>query len=227
MSAVLERHPGISADTLAGLTSTERRVLLRVARAALAVATGLMPPASLKATLEGARRGRLERMKAAVFVTLFERGELRGCMGALEPLRPLPKAVADACLLAALEDPRFWPVRPDELPEVHLEISVLGPMVETSAPERLRLGIDGVVVEGDGRRALLLPQVATEQDWDARQMWRAVCFKAGLVEDAWRMPGTRLSIFQAVRFGGPATMSDRGTAHEHDPIQARGSLDRE
>lgn len=194
----------------AALTKADRRELLRIARIALAVATGSRPDAELNAAVDGARRGHLGGIHAAVFVTLLAHDELRGCMGALEPLRQLPRAVADAALLAAREDPRFWPVAARELPAMHLEVSVLGPLVETGDPLRLRLGIDGVVVEAGGRRALLLPQVAPEQGWDARQLWQGVCRKAGLPDDAWRLPGAHLATLQVVRFGGPAANRHAG-----------------
>ncbi len=194
----------------AHLTEADRRELLRIARVALAVASESRPAGVLFAVVNAALRTHLGDVRAAVFVTLFEQSELRGCMGALEPLRALPQAVADACLLAALDDPQFWPVRASELPDIDLEISVLGPMQPASQPEQIRLGTDGVVVEAPGRRALLLPQVAPEQGWDAPQLWQGVCRKAGLDDDAWRAPGARLSTFQAVRFGGPAAPPNGG-----------------
>jgi len=209
LPSLLAPHAAIpAADQPAPLTDADGRELLRIARVALAVATESRPATLLVAAVNAAGRTHLGEVRAAVFVTLFEKGELRGCMGTLGPLRPVPEAVADAALLAARDDPRFWPLCAAELAAIQLEISVLGPLVETSDPLRLRLGVDGVVVEADGRRALLLPQVAPEQGWDARQLWQGLCHKAGLAEDAWRSPGARLSIFQVVRFSGPAAPSD-------------------
>jgi uncharacterized protein len=194
----------------AELTEADRQELLHIARVALTVAGESRPAAVLLDAVNAALRTHLSEIQAAVFVTLFEQGELRGCMGALEPLRALPQAVADATLLAALDDPRFWPVGASELPHLDLEISVLGPMEPARRPEKIRLGTDGVMIEARGRRALLLPQVAPEQGWDAHQLWQGVSHKAGLDDDAWRGQGARLWIFQVVRFGGPAAPSNGG-----------------
>jgi AmmeMemoRadiSam system protein A len=194
----------------ADLSEADRQELLRIARVALAVAGETRPDAALLDAVNAALRTHLGEIRAAVFVTLFEQGELRGCMGALEPLRALPQAVADAALLAALGDPRFWPVGAGELPDIELEISVLGPMQPARRPEKIRLGTDGVMIEARGRRALLLPQVAPEQGWDAQQLWRGVSHKAGLDDDAWRGRGARLWIFQVARFGGPAAPPNGG-----------------
>ncbi len=206
MPSLLDR--AIPQDTVSSappdLTPEDQAVLLRIARSALAVATGALPPESLSGRLRETRQHRVAGHRAAAFVTLFEDGDLRGCMGALEPLRPLPHAVADAALRAALDDPRFWPLQPAELATLNVEISVLGQFAQIADPGSIRVGTDGVMVESAGLRGLLLPQVATDMGWDGPQLWSAVCDKAGLPEDAWRDPTTRLLTFQTVRFSGPA-----------------------
>lgn len=201
-------HPG--SDVLANLTEADRQELLRIARVALEAATGLSPGRAVAEALSHAREGHLGGVPARVFVSLRTRGDLRGCMGALEPLRTLPAAVADASLLAARVDPRFWPLQADELPAMSIEISVLGPLALVDDPESIRLGTDGVMVERGGRRALLLPQVATDQGWGAAQLWSAVCQKAGLPPEAWRHSGTSLQVFETLRFGGPACQPEPG-----------------
>jgi AmmeMemoRadiSam system protein A len=140
---------------------------------------------------------------ADAFVTLRRRGRLRGCIGTLGAELPIGEAVVHAAGMAATEDPRFDPVAPDELGDLDVEVSVLGPPrpLEDAAdfvPDR-----DGIVVEAHGRRALLLPQVATEMGWGAAEMLAAVCEKAGLRADAWLEPATRLSVFEVVRVEGP------------------------
>lgn len=185
------------------LTTADRQVLLEIAHVALAVATGLRSAPELAAVVERARGLPVGSERRAAFVTLFEGGELRGCVGTIDPSGRLTVAVARAGLLAARADPRFWPVGAAELPAVQVEISVLGDLIEITDPDSVQLGREGVVVERHGRRGLLLPEVGPEMGWDAPRLWSAVCDKAGLAEDAWRDRATRLFVFETVRFGEP------------------------
>jgi hypothetical protein len=179
-----------------------QRSLLELARIALAVATRRDSTAALDRALDRPQGG---DEPGAAFVTLTEKGELRGCIGSLEPARSLREAVVVSAISAALDDPRFPPVTADELPAIHVEISILGPLTAIADTGAFRPGVDGVIVERSGRRGLLLPEVATKFHWAAPEMFDAVCRKAGLPRDSWRDPQTRLSTFQTVRFGGPAT----------------------
>ena len=169
--------------------------LLRIAREAVtAAATHGSPP----------RHGSRPALAAldepgAAFVTITEHGSLRGCMGSLIAEQPLGDAVASAAVSAAVRDPRFFPLREPELPDVHIDVSVLGPAVPLRDPAAFRAGVDGIIVARDGRRALLLPEVATDQGWGAREMLDAVCEKAGLEGHAWHDPRTRLFVFRTVR----------------------------
>ena len=138
---------------------------------------------------------------AAAFVTIHEHGELRGCIGLMRFEAPLWLNVREAAAAAALDDPRFLPVAESELPALDLEISVLDPPVELPDPSGFVAGRHGIVVERGSRRALLLPQVATEQGWDEVGMLEAVCRKANLPLDSWRDPSTRLLIFESFCFG--------------------------
>jgi uncharacterized protein len=140
---------------------------------------------------------------ADAFVTLTERGELRGCMGTLEADLPVGQAVVRAAGMAATRDPRFWPVARGELAGLQVEVSVLRPPHPLEDPADFVAGRDGIVVEAHGRRALLLPQVATEMGWGTTEMLDAVCEKAGLKADAWREHGTLLSVFEVERASGP------------------------
>jgi AmmeMemoRadiSam system protein A len=139
---------------------------------------------------------------AAAFVTLHERGRLRGCIGMMRYDTPLWLNVRDAAVAAARDDPRFVPIEPSELPEIEVEVSVLEPPVPIADPSSFEPGRHGIVVERGGCRALLLPQVAGEMGWGATEMLDAVCAKAGLAPDAWRDPATRLYVFESVCFGG-------------------------
>ena len=178
------------------LSEAARRDLLDLARRSLEThfAGGDVPRlASDRAETFGEARG--------VFVTWRRRGELRGCIGTLAPEGDLARAVARFARRAALEDPRFPPMTPEELPTADVEISVLGapePMQDASAIE---IGRDGLIVEGRGRRGLLLPQVATEWGFGSYRFLEEVCRKAGLPPDAWRDPAVRVWTFQAEVFG--------------------------
>jgi AmmeMemoRadiSam system protein A len=179
--------------------------LLELARAALAVAVDEANASPLGRALETPLGG---SEPAAVFVTLTEDGALRGCIGTVDPDRPLSEAVVASAINAALGDPRFRPVTAGELPAIHIEISVLGRPVPIVDPGAFEPGVDGVIVERNGRRALLLPEVATEFEWEASQMFDAVCRKAGLRAGAWHDHQTSLCSFRTIRFGGPAIPTD-------------------
>ena len=135
----------------------------------------------------------------AVFVSLHKAGQLRGCMGQTAARRPLHQAVADTAYSAALEDPRFEPVRPEELPEVTVEISVLSSF-QAIRPEDIRVGKHGLLVAGDRARGLLLPQVAAQYHWDAQRFLEETCRKAGLEPEAWKH-GAAIQAFTAEVFG--------------------------
>lgn len=138
---------------------------------------------------------------SGVFVTIKERGELRGCLGTLKNRAGLAAEVIRCAADSASEDPRFPPVTLAELPELSLEISVLGPLEAIEPrPDAFTIGVHGLVAEDGPRRGLLLPQVATEWGWDAEQFLRQTCVKAGLSPDAWRQ-GARIFRFAAEVFG--------------------------
>jgi uncharacterized protein (TIGR00296 family) len=114
------------------------------------------------------------------------------------------EAVATVALWAAQDDPRFFPVAAGELPAIRIDVSILGSPAELADLSAFEPGVDGVIVERDGRRALLLPEVADDQGWGVEEMLTTVCRKAGLPGNAWQDPRTRRFVFRTVRFGGPA-----------------------
>jgi uncharacterized protein len=177
------------------LTEPQRQQLLDLARRAVtAQVTGVqLRVAASVARLPGA---------SGVFVTIKERGELRGCLGTLECRGDLAAEVARCAADAASEDPRFPPVASPELPDLSLEVSVLGPLerIDPADPATITIGRHGLVAEDGHRRGLLLPQVATEWNWTIEQFLRQTCLKAGLPGDAWRH-GARISRFDAEVFG--------------------------
>lgn len=191
---------GLPSPVLVG--DAERVALLELARVAIAVAAGAAAPDLLDAAcrqVPGTRR-------AGAFVTLTENGELRGCMGSLDPDVPAWESVAEAAGWATRGDPRFRPVRPAELDRLEVGVSILGPLVPLAAPEAFRLGIDGIVVRRGQRRGLLLPEVAEKPGFERRTMLEIAGEKAGLPRDAWRHEGTEVLAFRTARFGGPVVV---------------------
>ena len=143
----------------------------------------------------------------ALFVTLRKGEALRGCIGTLAPEGDLSRTVPKFALRAAFEDPRFPGLAAEELPQCTIEISILTPPRPLEEPEEIVIGRDGLILEIGGRRALLLPQVATEWGFDRSTFLGELSRKAGLKPDAWRQPGARLWSFQAEVFaedGGAA-----------------------
>jgi AmmeMemoRadiSam system protein A len=180
------------------LNETQRSQLLRIARESIAAAlTGGRPPQPDPASLDAELR-----QPSGVFVTLNDRqGDLRGCIGSIQPIAPLYEAVASSAASAAFRDPRFPPVAPEELESLHLEISVMSPIVPVENVDEIEVGRDGLIIRRGSRAGLLLPQVATEYGWDRETFLRQTCHKAGLPADAWRQPGTTIEKFSAEVFG--------------------------
>ncbi len=179
------------------LSADGRRTLMAWARACLEAAVlHCEPPAVDVRSLPPELRA-----SGAAFVTITELGELRGCMGRLDEEAPIWDNIASAAAMAATRDPRFSPVRPSELPALHLEVSVLAPAVDIPGPEEFDPLRHGIIAQRGLRRGLLLPQVAREQGWGREETLDAVCWKAGLEPDAWRERGTRLQVFTATVFG--------------------------
>jgi AmmeMemoRadiSam system protein A len=178
------------------LDDNDKRELLRIARATLReyLTTGFMPPGAPH------RRSLLEPRGA--FVTLHTGGELRGCIGRVDADTPLYLAVEQLAVAAATRDPRFDPLRAEELPETRIEISVLSPP-RAGKPDEIELGKHGIVVTRGVRRGLLLPQVAVEHKLDRERFLDETCGKDGLPPGAWRDPSTRLELFTADVFGEP------------------------
>jgi AmmeMemoRadiSam system protein B/AmmeMemoRadiSam system protein A len=162
------------------LNAEEKATLLRVARETLEqyLTNGTMPrytvdePALLQAN--------------GAFVTLKNRGQLRGCIGQMRASQELFRTVQEMAIAAATEDPRFPPVREEDLKDIHIEISVLFPMQYVNAVDEIEVGRDGLYITLGPYSGVLLPQVATEQGWDRDEFLRNVCLKAGLPTDAWQ-----------------------------------------
>jgi uncharacterized protein len=191
-SAALSRE-GI-APSPEPLEPAERTLLLEVAREAVRSCLGRGPAPSRPTS------GRLIERRGA-FVTLEVRGELRGCIGTFAPSESLAGTVTRMARAAACEDPRFEPVRPEELDSLTITVSVLGPRRPFLNLEDLVVGRDGVLVQLGWRRGTLLPRVAVEEGWDALTFIERTCIKAGLDPRAWQDPEAMVELFSTEEFG--------------------------
>ena len=194
---------GMASPTLGGekhmdLSAADQELLFRVARD------------SIKAHLKGEQvplpqaASPLLTQPRGVFVTLNRHGRLRGCIGYLDAVNPLLAAVQEMAVAAAFRDPRFPPLREDELADLEVEISILSPMQQIKNTEDIQVGRHGLYLLQGSHRGLLLPQVATEYGWDRLTFLKQTCVKAGLPPDAWENPSTRIFVFSADILHEPA-----------------------
>jgi len=143
--------------------------------------------------------------KRGVFVTLTKNGLLRGCIGFPYPVMPLGDAIEHTAVAASLEDPRFPPVRKDEIAALEVEVTVLSvPVPMTCDPEKrpsfVEIGRHGLIVRGMGTSGLLLPQVATDYGWDSRLFLDNTCEKAGLPARCWTKNSVEVLTFEGQIF---------------------------
>jgi AmmeMemoRadiSam system protein A len=177
------------------LTELEQKSLLGIARSTIEsyVRTGKIPEARPLTPKLSEKRG--------AFVTLHERGQLRGCIGYIEAVKPLYQAVSNMAVAASTEDPRFPPVEPAELDKIEVEITVLSQMRQVPSPDSVVVGRHGVVIKKDTCSAVFLPQVPVEMGWDRNTYLSELCGKAILPRDAWKSPDAKLFVFTGQVFG--------------------------
>ncbi|HZY69856.1 MAG TPA: TIGR00296 family protein [Thermoplasmata archaeon] len=205
------------------METRERELAVRLARRSLEAAVRGEDRAPTEPLLAGLPAVFAEPRGVFVTLTRHPSEELRGCIGFPLPTYPLGEALQRAAAGAALEDPRFPPVRPPELDRISLEVSVLtspepiGARGRGDLPARIQVGRDGLVVEGLGSSGLLLPQVAPEQGWDAAEFLSETCRKAGLRSDAWLDLRVQVFRFQAEVFGEERP---NGPVVPHAPVPA-------
>jgi len=142
----------------------------------------------------------LEQDRGA-FVTLNEKGQLRGCIGYVSAVQPLYETIRGAAISAALKDPRFPAVNKDELDQLTYEISVLSPFHRIANTDRIVVGKHGLLIRKGPNEGLLLPQVATDNNWNRLTFLQQTCRKAGLPLDAWKDSETDIFVFSAFVFG--------------------------
>lgn len=181
-------------------STKERNWLLRLAHLTIRSAVcGKAQQEKLNAALQAEPPTPHLREARGAFTTLHEDGKLRGCIGYVMAVAPLEQTIRETARAAALEDPRFPPVTEAELGSLQLEISVLSPMFAI-APEDVVVGRHGLMVSYEGRRGLLLPQVAPEWGWERETFLEQTCRKAGLAPDSWKR-GAKIEAFTAEVFG--------------------------
>ncbi len=174
-----------------GLSETDKKFLLRLARRVITAecaGEAIEIEQSPSPVLREPRGG---------FVTLKKNGQLRGCIGYIEAIKPIADTVIDMAKAAAFNDRRFPPVTADEVAGIDIEISVLGPITPIDDPAVIEVGTHGIIITRGTHRGLLLPQVATEWGWDREKFLEQTCAKAGLPVDTWKKPGTRIEVFSA------------------------------
>lgn len=205
------RMEGPAARTREALTQTDKKLLLQLARRSLERAAGTRQDLG---PFDTAGSPALAEARAA-FVSLHVRrnGRLRGCIGWLEPRGSLLEAVVANAATAATGDPRFEPVRPGEVEDLEIEISVLGPLQEVREFDEIQVGRDGLIIQKEGVRGVLLPQVPVHMHWDRVQFLENLCRKAGLPAQAWR-EGAQVRRFEAEIF----SETDFGASREEQEI---------
>jgi AmmeMemoRadiSam system protein A len=195
---------GVTAETALRLTPAQKDFLLRAGRSAMeaAVRNQVPPPHDTADPVLLSHSG--------AFVTLTISGELRGCIGYFEPVYPLVESVTGAAVKAALDDHRFPPVRVEELPRIRLEISVLSRRIPVNSIDDIVVGRDGLYIEADTARGLLLPQVATEYRWDAERFLFHTFRKCGLPPAQIGAPG--IAVFRFIADVFSENRESRGEA---------------
>ena len=163
----------------AGLSPEEKKEVLKMARETIEKRVRGEPLPEYESKSETLKE------KRGVFVTIKKGGRLRGCIGYIQPVKPLNEAIPDMAVAASTGDPRFPAVAEEELSELEVEISVLSPLKKIENPEEIEVGRDGIYIVKGPYSGLLLPQVATEYGWDRMTFLQETCHKAGLPSDAW------------------------------------------
>ena len=179
------------------LDAEDRAQLLKLARATLEYAVRHGKAPAVEATGVTLRPGMRQVMGG--FVTLSMHHELRGCIGEIFPRREIWRVVQEQALNAALHDPRFDPVTPDEAREIQVDISALSPPRPVASYREIVIGKHGMTISRNGRSAVFLPQVAPEQGWDLATTLTHLARKAGLPADAWK-EGAEFTVFEAQVF---------------------------
>ncbi len=176
------------------LAEKDKKELLRIARRSIESAVGGARSTPDKSGSESLME------PSGVFVTLRQEGDLRGCIGYVEPKIPLIDAVKEVAVKAATEDPRFLPLSGKELDATQIEISVLSGLSQIEDTGTIEIGKHGLVIDAGFTRGLLLPGVAVEFHWTREQFLDHTAAKAGLSPEIWRTGQVRIFTFTTETF---------------------------
>ena len=188
------KKENINMDEL--LNTDQKRRLLKIARQALENYI------RDRKTLEPKEDDPVLAEEMGAFVTLHKNEDLRGCIGNMIGKGPLYLTIRDMAISAAMQDPRFSPVKEDELAKIDIEISVLSPLEKIDDPHSIIMGKHGVLVKSGFRSGVYLPQVATETGWSRDEFMESLCLhKAGMPADSWKKGACDIYIFTAEVFG--------------------------
>jgi AmmeMemoRadiSam system protein B/AmmeMemoRadiSam system protein A len=174
-----------------GLTEDEKKILRQIAYSTIeGRLKGEKPPQAdvLPETL---------KEKRGAFVSLHKHGQLRGCIGSIQPSKPLHQTVQEMAVAAAFNDPRFESLTSKELKDIELEISVLTPLERIKDIKEIEVGKHGLYIKKGFFSGLLLPQVATDYNWDRITFLEETCRKAGLPRNAWKERDAEIYLFSA------------------------------
>lgn len=173
------------------VSDADRSMLLETARKSIeSQFTGVKVP--MPETLSSTMK-----KKMGAFVTIKKHGQLRGCIGYIEAIKPLYTTVTEMAKAAAFDDPRFPPLRKQEMKDLTIEVSVLTPLREIQDTTNITVGRHGIYIVKGFHAGLLLPQVAIEHNWDRITFLEETCRKAGLPVSAWKDKGTKIYVFSA------------------------------
>ncbi|MCK4427292.1 MAG: AmmeMemoRadiSam system protein A [candidate division Zixibacteria bacterium] len=178
-----------------GLSEEDKKTLMDIARKTIEckVKGEKLPEFKVDSPILKENRG--------AFVTIKEHGQLRGCIGYMEAIKPLYITVQEMAEAAALRDPRFPPVTAEELSKLELEISVLTPLRKIKDINEIEIGKHGIVLKKGYQQGVFLPQVATEQGWDRTTFLEEICRKAGIYDkNCWKDKDAEIYIYSAEVF---------------------------
>jgi AmmeMemoRadiSam system protein A len=179
-------------NTESGLSDKDKTFLLKLAKETIECKVKGTKCPDYKITSEVLKENR------GAFVTIKKHGDLRGCIGYIQAIKPLYQTVQEMAEAAALKDPRFEPVKKEELKDLEIEISVLTPLKRITDVSQIQVGTHGILLRRGYYSGLLLPQVATENNWDRKTFLEQTCFKAGMYDkECWKDKDTEIYIFSA------------------------------
>lgn len=177
------------------LDDDQKRLLLKIARKTIKNTVMGSPPGEYRVT------DPVLNKECGAFVTIHNKGNLRGCIGNITASTPLWKTVLNMAVEATTRDPRFPPVTANELDDIDIEISALSPLRRIKDIDEIEVGTHGILIKRGFNQGLLLPQVATENGFDRTSFLENTCLKAGLARNCYMDEDCEILIFSATVFG--------------------------